>query len=243
MSLQPCTAHESLKTLLEVAGPKTPPMPPPGAPAPVAPPMLDLGMAVKSEVEDDDGDAGHQWTEEEWKAWENWDGYEEVKEEIEEIEEEGFGEEEYGHDAPHEPQEEPEEEIAQPVKRAKSTPKVPKAGKGKGDDSDGYGYGKDDSPGYVDKSWDDSPWKWSDRSWSGGWSWGWQNYGKRWSRDDWVGSASGSSGSMQSPRQKAPWAYGPKGKSKGKGKKGKQDKHGGVYVRGGYVAPDQTFYK
>ena len=31
--------------------------------------------------------------------------------------------------------------------------------------------------------------------------------------------------------------------SKGKGKKGKQDQYSGVYVRGGYVAPDQTFYK
>ena len=47
---------------------------------------------------------------------------------------------------------------------------------------------------------------------------------------------------MQSPRQKAPWAYGPKGKSKGKGtKKGKQDQYGGVYVRGGYVAPDHVW--
>ena len=119
MSLQPSTAHESLKTLLQVAGPKTPPMPPPGA-QPVAPPLIDLGIAVKSEA-DDDGDAGHQWTEDEWKAWENWDGYEEVKEEIEEIEEEEFGEEDYGHDAPQEPQEEPEEEMREPtVKRAKS---------------------------------------------------------------------------------------------------------------------------
>ena len=111
MSLQPCTAHESLKTLLEVAGPKTPPMPPPGAPAPVAPPMLDLGMAVKSEVEDDDGDAGHQWTEEEWKAWENWDGYEEVKEEIEEIEEEGLGRRSMGMMHPTNPKKNPKRKL------------------------------------------------------------------------------------------------------------------------------------
>jgi len=193
-----------------------------------------LDIHVKSEQVD--GDAGpEQWTEEEWREWENWDGYEEVKEEIDDEEEEEHEEVE--------PQEEPEEEMKEPaVKRAKSTPKGGKGNDGYGKGShDAYGKDKDSHEGYVDKSWDTSPWQWSEGSWSGGWGWGWNTYGKKWGHDDWVGARS--SGSRQSPRQKAPWAYGPKGKSKGKGKKGKQDKHGGVYVRGGYVAPDQTFYK
>lgn len=223
MSLQPCTAHESLKTLLQVAGPKTPPMPPPGAPAPVAPPMLDLGIAVKSEVEDDDGDAGHQWTEEEWKAWENWDGYEEVKEEIEEIEEEGFGE--YGHDAPHEPLEEPEEEIAETSKREALEP-PPKKPRSHGDDDTGYYSGQ-----WNDSSWWDGPWKWN--------QWGWKDYNQQqWSPRAWQGKSSSSSS------HKAPWAFtkGKKGKGKSKGK-AKQDRWGGTYVKGGYTSPDGTFYQ
>ena len=213
MSLQPSIVYPQSpqRFALQVPGPSTPPL------APMVP--------VKTE-EVAESDAGQEWSEEEWRLWENWDGYEDVKEEIEDIEEEAEG--------VAEPQEEPEEEIHErEVKRPRSTPN-----RDMGDEEGWQWENENDTGGYVDKSWSASPWQWSDEKWSGGWGWGWQDHGKKWTHDDWTGS----SGSRQSPRQKAPWAY-TKGKGKGKrGKKGKQDSFGGQYVRGGYLAPEGQFF-
>ena len=197
----------------QVAGPATPPLPPP-----LPPPSY-----VKEEQQNDDPDADREWSEEEWRAWENWDGYEEVKEEI--VEEDEEGEEDVGSvgGPQYQPEEEDFEDVERETKRSKYTSK------------DAV-----EPDGWDDKSWiENPPWQWSSKSWSG---WGWKDYGKEsWSHRDW--SYSGASSSSQSPRhqQKAPWAFGSKGK--GRGKKGKTDRFGGTYVRGGYIAPDSTFYK
>lgn len=175
---------------------------------------------------DGDEDEGEEeWTEEDWKTWNElgWEGYtkEEPEEEIPDPEEEP-GVATAGHDEFVDVQEEkPPEPLEPPPKKPRS-----------------HDDGADDSWDYYGQQWNDSSW------WDGPWKsqWGWKDHHQQWSPRAWQGK-SGKSSSSRSHSQKAPWAY-TKGKGKGKSKKGKakQDKWGGTYVRGGYTAPDGTFY-
>ena len=130
-------------------------------------------------------------------------------------------------------QEEEAPEVGRPTKKIR-TPDGDDDGKGTEQWGDSYTEAAGSSRDTRDDWWQGGgePWKntwWWDHSWSHeDWRGRHHNYPNK------RGKGKGSKG-----KQMAPWAYTKGGKSQNKGKK---DAWGGAYVRGGYTAPDGTFY-
>lgn len=131
-----------------------------------------------------------------------------------------------------------EEEPPEPPKKKVKTPEL--------DDGDSTWQGWQSYAGSSRDTNDDEWWQQgSGQPWKNTWWWD-----RQWTDRDWKNQEK-HVGHDRHDRQRskgkgkgrhAPWAYtNPKGK-KGKGR-GKVDQYGGQYCRGGYTAPDGTFYQ